>query len=84
MELISYSNFRKNLAEMMDKVNDDCNPIIITRQKGEAAVLISLKDFNAYQETNYLLSSPKNAERLRESIAETKKGNVFTHDLLED
>lgn len=84
MEVISYTNFRKNLADMLDKVNEDRSPVLITRQTGEPAVLISLKDFNAYEETSYLLSSPKNAERLRKSLDNAKNQKVSHHDLIEE
>lgn len=81
MDVISYSSLRKNLATTLEKVTNDRNPVIVTRQKGEAAVLISLKDFNAYEETAYLLSNPKNAARLKQSIQEAEQGNMKEHNL---
>ena len=56
---MTYSALRKDLSSALDKVSEDRTPVLITRQSGEPAVLISLKDFNAYEETAYLLSSPK-------------------------
>lgn len=47
METISYSAFRSQLARTLDKVNDDHQPILITRQKGKPAVVISLEDYHA-------------------------------------
>lgn len=71
MRTTSYSEFRKNLTANLDRVNDDCEPVIITRDRGKpAAVLMSLEEFASYEETNYLLRNPKNARYLRESIAE--------------
>lgn len=64
MDAISYTAARNNLAKTIDKVNEDHVPVIITRQKGKSAVLISLEDFNAYEETAHLMRNPKNAERL--------------------
>ena len=84
MEVISYTNLRKNLAEMLDKVNEDRTPVLVTRQNGEPAVLISLKDFNAFEETSYLLASPQNSERLRKSLDNAKKHNTVSHELTED
>ena len=55
MDTISYTAVRAKLAEAMDKVNDDHRPVIITRQRGKPAVLISLDDFNSYVETDYRL-----------------------------
>ena len=75
MEVISFEDLSKNLAEILDKVNEDRSPVLITRQNGEPAVLISLKHFNAFEETSYLLSSPKNSERLRKSLDNAKSSN---------
>jgi len=60
----------------MDRVCDDHEPIIITRNSQQAVVMMSLDDFKALEETSYLLRSPKNARRLLESMAslETGKG----------
>lgn len=84
MDVITYSNFRKNLSDSLDKVTEDRSPILITRQSGEPAVLISLKDFNAYEETAYLLSNPRNAERLRKSLASAKSQRTIQKDLIEE
>lgn len=68
MEAITYSHTRQHLAEIMNKVTDDRAPVLITRQTGNPVVMMSLQDFNALEETAYLLRSPKNAKRLMESI----------------
>jgi antitoxin YefM len=65
-------------------VNDDHLPILITRQNGKPAVVISLEDFKAYEETAYLMASPKNAQRLNEAIAEIESGNAGPHELIEE
>ena len=83
MENISYSAFRSHLAKMLDKVNDDHVPLLITRQNGKPAVLVSLEDFHAYEETAYLMASPKNAARLSRSVAEAEGGKTTRHDLVE-
>jgi len=76
MDVISYSDTRANLKAVMDRVVDDRAPIVITRQKAEAVVMVSLADWNAMEETLHLLSNPANAERLREAVAQldTDKG----------
>ncbi len=61
---------------MFHCVISDRNPTVITQQDSEPAVLISLKDFNAYEETAYLLSSPANAQHLQESITQAKSGRI--------
>jgi len=84
MDTLSYSAFRTNLSSTMDKVNNNHKPMLITRQNGKPAVLISLEDFHSYEETAYLMASPKNAQRLRESIAEIEAGNTISRELIEE
>jgi antitoxin YefM len=84
METLNYSSFRSNLAKTLDRVNDDHLPILITRQNGKPAVVISLEDFKAYEETAYLMASPQNAQRLNEAIAEIESGNAGPHELIEE
>lgn len=75
MRATSYSELRRNLASEIERVTEDHEPVIITRGGGKAsAVLISLEDFGSYEETAYLLRSPKNARRLLKSIAELERG----------
>ena len=84
MDTISYSAFRAHLAGILDKVNDDHNPILITRQNGKPAVVMSLEDFQAYEATSYLMASPKNAERLSRAIAEVEAGKIQQQGLIEE
>lgn len=84
MDAMSYSAFRSNLASTLDKVNRDHKPVLITRQNGKPAVVISLEDFQAYEETAYLMASPKNAERLNQAIAEVEAGKNTPHELIEE
>ena len=70
MKAVNYSEARQNLASVMDAVCQDHDPMIITRQRGESVVMLSLEDYEAMQETAYLLRSPANAARLAESIAQ--------------
>lgn len=76
MENITYSDFRSHLATTLNKIHDDHTPILVKRQSGKDAVVMSLKDFKSYEETAYLMSSPKNAERINRSIKqlEQRKG----------
>ena len=84
MRVTSYSEFRRNLASALDSVSADHEPLIITRDRGKpAAVLISLEDFASYEETQFLLKNPRNAERLLESIAELENGRGGTQSLIE-
>ena len=72
------------MAGTLDKVNDDHVPMLITRRNGKPAVLISLEDFKSYEETAYLMASPKNAERLNEAVAEVEAGKTIRKDLIEE
>ncbi|MED5492123.1 type II toxin-antitoxin system prevent-host-death family antitoxin [Halopseudomonas pachastrellae] len=74
MDAISYTAARTNLAKTMDQVCEDHAPIIITRSKSQSVVMMSLEDYEALQETAYLLRSPRNARRLLDSIAELEQG----------
>ena len=74
MDAITYSTARAKLADTMDRVCDGHEPIIITRNGEQAVVMMSLDDYNALEETSYLLRSPKNARRLLDSIAELESG----------
>lgn len=74
MDTITYTKARQNLANTMEKVCDDRNPLIITRKNKRPVVMLSLEDYQAMEETTYLLRSPKNAKRLLESIAELENG----------
>ncbi len=75
MKTASYSELRQNLAAMLDSVERDHAPIVITRDRGKpAAVLMSLEDFTSWEETIYLLRSPRNAERLLEAVGRLEAG----------
>ncbi|MFC0678009.1 type II toxin-antitoxin system Phd/YefM family antitoxin [Lysobacter korlensis] len=83
MDAITYSAARANLADTMDRVCEDHEPIIITRNGQQAVVMLSLEDYNAMEETAYLLRSPKNAKRLMDSIAELEAGKGRERKLAE-
>ena len=83
MEAISYTAARANLAKTMEKVCNDHAPVIITRKSESPVVMMSLEDYEAMQETTYLLRSPANARALLESIAELEAGNGEERELLE-
>ncbi|WP_019626006.1 MULTISPECIES: type II toxin-antitoxin system Phd/YefM family antitoxin [unclassified Thioalkalivibrio] len=74
MDAISYTAARSNLAKTMEQVCEDHSTIIITRNKAPSVVMMSLEDFEALQETAYLLRAPENARRLLASVAELEQG----------
>ena len=83
MKAITYTAARQNLAETMKKVCNDHAPMIVTRKSSESVVIMSLEDFEALEETAYLLRSPKNTRRLIESIAQLENGNGIEKELIE-
>lgn len=83
MRTISYSEARQNLSATMLKTIEDNAPILITRQNGEACVLMSLEECNSFKETAYLLRSPTNARRLMDSIDSMKSGRGTEKDIIE-
>ena len=83
MDTITYSEARSKLAQTMEKVCDDHAPLIITRKNARSVVMISLDDYEALEETAYLLRSPKNVRRLLESIVELESGRGTERDLVE-
>ncbi|CAB3905783.1 type II toxin-antitoxin system Phd/YefM family antitoxin [Achromobacter deleyi] len=84
MNVLTFSEARASFKQALDSVCKDHEPTIITRQRGEHVVMMSLDDYNSMQETLHLLGSPVNAERLRQSIAEFKAGKTFNRGLLEN
>jgi len=83
MRTLFYTSVRGNLAQTMEKVCEDHDPVIITRRNSEAVVMISLEDYEALNETAYLLQSPRNAKRLVESIEELEIGKGKERELIE-
>ncbi len=81
MTAITYTAARENLASTMDRVCLDRDPVIITRNRDQAVVMLSLDDYESLQETAYLLRSPSNAKRLFDSIEAAEKGNLIAKDI---
>ncbi len=74
MDAITYSSARANLARTMDRVCDDHEALIITRNGEQAVVMLSLEDFQALEETAYLLRNPSNAKRLLSAATQLTAG----------
>ncbi|QGH61355.1 YoeB-YefM toxin-antitoxin system antitoxin YefM [Serratia proteamaculans] len=83
MKTLSFSEARQNFASVMNETFDDKAPILITRQKGTACVIMSLEEYESLEETAYLLRSPSNARHLMDSITELKSGRGLEKDLAE-
>jgi antitoxin YefM len=83
MRTVPYSEVRQNLAKMLDHVVDDAEEIVVTRSGHEAAVIISLREYESLKETAYLMASPANARRLNEAVEELRNGGGEMHDLID-
>jgi len=83
MKTITYTAARENLAATMQQVCDDHDPVIITRRRDQAVVMMSIEDYTSLEETAYLLRSPKNARRLREAVDQLRSGNGTKRELPE-
>ena len=83
MDVLSYTDARARLKALMDRVVKDRSPVVVTRQKAEAVVMVSLADWTAMEETLHLLSTPANAERLRASVSQLDEGKGEVRELAE-
>ena len=83
MDVMTYSDARARLKDVMDRAIHDKQEVVVTRKKGEAVVVVSLETWNAVNETLHLLSTPKNASRLRASIVQLDAGDGEERTLTE-
>ena len=74
METTTFSDFRKNMKEKLDKVYNDRDILIIKRSENKDVVVISLDDYNSMNETAYLLSTKANAKELLEAVKDVEEG----------
>ena len=79
---VTASEARQRLFPLIEEVNDDQVAVEIVSKKG-TAFLVSADEYRSLKETVYLLQSPKNAQRLRESLAEVRSGGMEQHQLIE-
>ena len=75
MNAVTVNEAKANLEDLIEQVIAGIEPAIIRTDSGQQVMLLPLDEFNAWQETIYLLSNPANAEHLRQSIAEAEAGN---------
>ena len=81
MDAITYSAARANLATTMDRVCNDHEALIITRNGERSVVMLSLEDFQALEETAYLLRNPANAKRLLAATEQLRAGKGVAREL---
>ncbi len=84
MQTVNQATFAQNVSAFLDRLRDDHSPLIITRDDAEPAVLMSWSDFRSIEETAYLMASPRNAQRLNQSIDALQSGKGFVRSLPDD
>ncbi|MDU0459478.1 MAG: type II toxin-antitoxin system prevent-host-death family antitoxin [Geobacteraceae bacterium] len=83
MNALTYTYTRQHLAEVMRSVNEDHNPVVVTSQRGKPVVILSLDDYQAFEETAYLLRNQQGAKRLLDSVEELLAGGGQARELMD-
>ena len=83
MDVMTTKQATQNLEQLIEHVIFDVEPTILCNENGQKAVLMALDEFNAWQETFYLLSNPANAAHIFQSIQEIEVGDTFEKQLIE-
>lgn len=83
MDALTYTAVRANLASTMDRVCNDHEALIITRNGQQSVVMLSLEDYKALEETAYLLRTPANARRILSAAAQLNAGKGTERELEE-
>lgn len=78
MRTTNFTDLRNNLKKYLDAVTNDSDTVIINRDGGTGAVLISLDEYNAIKETEYIMSSPAMMEAIREGERDIKGGRFVS------
>lgn len=84
MRTVMFSTARNELASLLDEVSQDRVAVEIVRRDKPSAILIDKDEYDGLMETLHVLSTPANAARLMEAIADADEGkNLVSHDLIE-
>jgi len=70
----TYTALREGLASFLDQVVDDREVVIVRRRGARDVAIVPADELSSLMETAYLLRSPRNAERLLESLHEVERG----------
>jgi antitoxin YefM len=80
---VTLSDFRANIASHLDKLEQDRDHLVVSRQGHEPVVVLPLKDWQGMEETLYLLSTKANRDMLLQSIAEANAGKLIERELID-
>ena len=83
MNAVTLRQAEQNLESLIAQVVSNAEPTIVSTDSGASVVLLDLNEYNAWQETAYLLASPANAAHLRRSMQEADAGQTAEHELIE-
>ena len=83
MQVTTIRSAKKNLEQLVYQVESDAEPVMIFLDDSHKAILLSEREFAAWQETEYLLSNPANAAHLRTSLEQARTGQVTERELLD-
>jgi len=81
MHAVPLDAAKHDLDGLLARVLSDAEPVVLNTSEGGSVVIMPLDDFAAWQETAYLLKSPANAARLRQSFAEFERGQFSERPL---
>jgi len=84
MQVVNYSEFRKNMKAILDKTTEDKDTVIISRSAGKDVVMISLAEYNSWVETLHLMNTEANRVRLSDSVRNIEAGHYVQHPLIEE
>ena len=74
MRTANYTDLRTNLKSYLDGVINNSEPLIVNRPGNTSVVVISLDEYNAIKETEYIMASPEMVSRLKDAEKEIRKG----------
>jgi antitoxin YefM len=84
MKTVNYSELRQNLKANLDQVSDNAELLVVHRPKGKSIVMMTLEEYNSWQETEHLLRSKNNRERLEHAVENIRtKSNLLNKNLIE-
>ena len=80
MKTVNFTELRKNLRSYLDGVINDTDTVVISRENGTAAVIISMDEYNAIKETEYIMQSPATMEAIRRAADELDRGETVRQE----
>ena len=84
MQIYTYTEARTHFKTVLDKVHDNADVAVITRNKSPSVVLMGQQHYDSLMETLYLLSSPANARHLMRSIEQVERGEIVERNLFDE